>query len=261
LGRGSLHKIPAQRRAELLAILLRRGAASISELAGEIGVSESTVRRDLDELSAGGRVRRTRGGAVVSGRTAFEPLFADRSRQNPDEKRRIGRHAVSLLEAGQSVIFDSSSTVLCAAEAVAEGGPEVTAVTNDVGIAAALASGGGSRVIVTGGEVREGSFTLVGPVAREFLGRLHVDVLLLGIHAVVDGSLSEAGIGVAEIKRAMIRAARRVVLLADHSKFGDPAFFEVAGVEVVDDLITDRAVPEEALEALREATSARIHLV
>jgi DeoR family transcriptional regulator of aga operon len=260
MGRGPLHKIPVQRQTELLAILRSRGVASVSELAAELGASESTVRRDLDELSAGGEVRRTHGGAVLAGRTTFEPLFADRSRQNPEEKARIGACAAGLLESGQSVIFDSSSTVMSAARAVVERPVRLTCVTNDVSLAAALAAGEGIEVVVTGGEVREGSFTLLGPVTREFLSRLHVDVALLGIHAVTGGVLSEAGLAAAEAKRAMIRAARRVVLLADHSKFGPPAFFDVAGAGAVDDLISDGNTPEETLEAFREA-GVEVHLV
>lgn len=116
-------------------------------------------------------------------------------------------------------------------------------------------------MILPGGEIREGSFTLLGSYTQSFYGRLCVDVALIGIHAITDEVLSEAGLPVAEIKRAIIGAARRVVLLADHSKFGAAAFVEVAKLDVVDDLITDKAIPEEVLDAATTSLGTRVHVV
>jgi DeoR family transcriptional regulator, aga operon transcriptional repressor len=265
LGREQGQKIPAQRRAELLALLRERGAAPISELSVALQASESTVRRDLDHLDAQGLVRRTHGGAIITGltgRTTFEPMFADRRWHNPEEKARIGRLAATLLEDGQSVLFDSSSTVLSAAEAIVQHPVKITAVTNDVNLASvlALAPDGMMKVVVPGGEIRSGSFTLLGSTTKTFLERLHVDVALVGIHAITGPLLTEAGLDVAEVKQAIIRTAERVVLLADHSKFGPPAFFEVARMDAVHDLITDRDAPQDALDALRAEVSTRIHL-
>src|SRR5918998_3244082 len=161
MGRETERKIPAQRRAEIRALLGRQGSASISEISDALGGSDSTVRRDLDELDREGAVRRSHGGAVVVEGTAFEFRFEDRRRHNPSEKKRIGERAVSLLQTGQSVVFDSSSTVLAAAEAPGLRKLGVTAVTNDVGIASVLAEGAGASVVVPGGEVRDGSFTLL----------------------------------------------------------------------------------------------------
>lgn len=255
-------KIPAQRRAEIRALLGREGAASITEIAAALGVSTSTVRRDLDKLGEEGAARRSHGGAVSAERTTGELPFADRRLQNRREKTRIGEYAASLLEPHQSVFFDSSSTVLCAAEALGRRPIELTAVTNDVAVACALAEKRGVSVVVPGGEVREGSFTLLGSYTQGFLRDLHVDVALVGVHAVSGSVLSDSGLSVVEVKRAIIGAARRVVLLVDHTKFRPPAFFEVARLEeVVDDLITDGEVPRETLEAARAAGRPRVHVV
>lgn len=252
-------KIPAQRRTEIRALLGRRGAASISEIAGALGVSGSTVRRDLDELDREGAVRRSHGGAVTVEGTAFEHRFEDRRRHNPEEKKRIGERAVGLLEEGQSVVFDSSSTVLGAAEALGRRGLGVAAVTNDVGIASVLAEAPGASVVVPGGEIRDGSFTLLGSYTQTFLNGLHVDVAFMGIHAVTGDVLSESSLDVVEAKRAMMRSARRVVLLADHSKFCPPSFFEVARLGDLDDVITSSDAPPEALETAG-AAGVRVHL-
>ena len=252
-------KIPAQRRAEIRALLVRRGSASIAEMADTLGVSASTVRRDLDELDREGAVRRSHGGAVTVEGTAFEHRFEDRRRHNSGEKTRIGDIAATLLEAGQSVIFDSSSTVLAAAEALGRRNLGVAAVTNDVAVASVLAEASGVSVVVPGGEIRDGSFTLLGSYTQTFLNGLHVDVAFVGIHAVTGDVLSESSLDVVEAKRAMMRAAHRVVLLADHSKFRPPSFFEVVGMGRIDDLVTDEATPPEALE-VAGASGVRVHL-
>src|SRR5918998_4831111 len=162
MGGETERKIPAQRRAEIRALLGRRGSASISEIAGALGVSGSTVRRDLDELDREGAVRRSHGGAVTVEGTAFEHRFEERRRHNAGEKKRIGDLAATLLEAGQSVVFDSSSTVLAGAEGLGRRNLGVAAVTNQLRVAPLLAEAPGASVVVPGGEIRDGSFTLLG---------------------------------------------------------------------------------------------------
>jgi DeoR family transcriptional regulator of aga operon len=254
-------KIPAQRRAEIRALLKGRGAASIAELSAAIGVSASTVRRDLDRLSADGFVSRSHGGAVTGESTTFESTFEDRCRHNSGEKERIGRRAAGLLKPGYSVIFDSSSTVLWAVEALKERPVPMTAVTNDIGLASVLAEIPEVDVLVPGGEIREGSLTLVGGRTRDFLEGLHADVAFVGIHAISGTLLTDTSLPIAEVKRAMIGASHRVVLLADHSKFGPPAFCEVARTGVAGDLFTDELAPPEALEAVGASGETRVHVV
>ncbi len=258
MGRGPERKIPAQRRTEIRALLGRRGGASIAEIADALDVSGSPVRRDLDELDQEGAVRRFHGGAVTVEGAAFEHRFEERRRHSPEEKKRIGDYAATLLGAGQSVVFDSSSTVLAAAEALGRRNLGV-AVTNDVGVASVLAEAPGASVVVPGGEIRDGSFALLGSYTQAFLNGLHVDVAFVGIHAVTGDVLSASSLEVVEAKRAMMRAAHRVVLLADHSKFRPPSFFEVARMDRLDDPITDDAAPPEALEAACSC-GVRVHL-
>ena len=254
-------KIPAQRRAELLELTRRRGTVTVAEIAAALGVSASTVNRDLAVLAEEGMVRRSYGGATTVERTTFEPLFEDRLRHNRRQKERIGRYAATLLEPGQSVIFDSSSTVLGVVEALGRRGLSLMAVTNDVSIASALADLPGVDVVVPGGEIREGSFTLLGSYTQSFLRQLHVDVAFLGIHAITGEVLTDTSLSVSEAKRAMVQAARRVILLADHSKFISPAFFEVARLDAVQDLVTDEGTDVGVLDTIREGSFARVHVV
>jgi proline iminopeptidase len=170
-------------------------------------------------------------------------------------------HADFLPDLVEQETFDSSSTVLSAAEAIVQHPVKITAVTNDVNLASVLALASEEmKVVVPGGEIRGGSFTLLGSGTRSFFERLHVDIALVGIHAITGHLLTEGGLDIAEVKRAIIGTAERVVLLADNSKFGPPAFFEVARADAVHDLITDRDAPQDALDALRAEASTRIHL-
>lgn len=261
MSRNQVQKMPAQRRVELLTFIKERGAAQISELADALNASESTIRRDLNQLDAEGAVLRQHGGATILERTTFEPLFEDRRMHNPDEKKRIGQYAAKLLEPGQSVLFDSSSTVLGAVSALLQHPVPITAVTNDVRLASTLATIPNVKIVVPGGEIRNGSYTLVGSTTQAFIERLHIDVALIGIHAITDSVLSEGSLAVAEIKRAMIRAAHRVVVLADHSKFDFPAFCEVEHLSGAHDLVSDNAIPADVLTVLNDLGSVRVHLV
>lgn len=236
---------PAQRHAVILDLLKKRGAISIQELVSEISVSSATIRRDLDYLSDRDYIERTHGGVVLvpPNRTAFEPDHAIGSQVARKEKIAIGKLAAGRLKKGQSVIFDSSSTVLEAARAVVNYDFNLTAVTNDLSIAIALSSGH-IRLMVPGGTVREGSFTLIGEPGVQFISELNVDIALVGIHALVDGVLSDASIEIAKIKRQMIDAAKHVILLVDSSKFQSPAFCKVCSVTRVNEIITDNHASE-----------------
>jgi DeoR family transcriptional regulator of aga operon len=236
--------IPAARQARILDHLKSRGVVAIAELAAAIGVSPSTVRRDLDQLAAVGQLRRTHGGAVALGaaRTTFEPAPAIAQHAHSAAKRAIGEAAAALVEPGQSVVFDSSSTVLEAARAVVARGVAITAVTNDLRIAAVLADLPRIRVIVPGGTLRPGSHTLVGEPGQSFARGLSADIAFLGAHAIADGTISETSIEVAVIKQAMADGARRFIVLADASKFGAIAFCKVRALSGGDLVVTDDAL-------------------
>lgn len=249
---GSL--IPAERLARVLEFVRRQGVASIHSIADELGTSLSTVRRDLDELTARGYLDRTHGGAVLRSRqqTTFEPSRDIAGNMAVAQKAAIGRHAASLIEPGQSVLFDSSSTVLEAARAVVARGIHFTAITNDLAIAQEFAAAASIKTIVPGGTLRPGSVTLTGEPTLDLLRRLRVDMALIGIHSMAGLKVSETSLEVAAVKRAMVEAARRVLLLADSSKFESPAFCEVGPLDLFDDLITDTGISAELCVALDE---------
>lgn len=247
--------IPAQRRALMLDLIRGRNGASIAELAEHLAASESTVRRDLDYLTEQGYLERSHGGAMVKDtpRTTFEPQYEIGSLTHQAEKAAIGAAAAALVEPGQSVIFDSSSTVLEAARAVAQRAIPLTAVTNDLNIASALAAQPSIRVVVPGGTVRPGSFSLIGEPGMDFLAGLHVDLALIGIQALAGLKLADSSIEIAAVKRRMIDAARETVLLADSSKFGQTSFREVCDLSRVNRVITDDGLAARDRKALDKA--------
>jgi len=240
-----------QRHALILDHLRGNGSASLATLTRLTGASESTIRRDLLELSQrSGSVRRIHGG-VISARlesSTYEPPAQVAEQLHPQAKQRIGAAAAGLILDGQSVMFDSSSTVMEAARAAVRRGLAITAITNDLATAQVLNTSAAGCVIVTGGTVRPDTNTLYGPSCESLLRSVYVDLLFLGVHAVSGTGATESSIEIADIKRHMIATAKRVVLLADQSKFGRSSFTQICGLEDIDALVTD-ATPEQC-EAL-----------
>lgn len=243
-----------RRRKQVLKRVREDGGASIQVLAASLGVSESTVRRDLNVLAKQGHLERIHGGAVLPREQAatYEPHIEVSSRIAIDQKRAIGKFAAGLIEHGTSVIFDSGSTVLQAAISVAEHGTSLTAITNDLAIAQVFANAPNAKVIVTGGFLRPRSNTLYGGNGLSFLQEMHADMLFLGTHALTDGVLTESSLEIANTKRAMIAGSRRTIVLADHTKFAAPAFAEICRVRDVDGIITDDLTASDVLNALRQ---------
>jgi DeoR/GlpR family transcriptional regulator of sugar metabolism len=245
--------IPAKRRAMILEQLRADGAASIHDLAARIGASVSTIRRDLDQLTESGYLERTFGGAQLATvpLATFEMEPSIVAQIALPQKRAIGAAAATRLQNRESVIFDGGTTVLEAARCVVQHGLNLTAVTNGLDIAQLLATSPNVNVMVPGGTVRAGFPTLVGEPGKEFLKSVHADICLLGIHAVTGNLLTEASLEGAAIKRAMIQAARRRILLADSSKFQPAALCTVCELSEIDEFITDDDVSGEQLAALR----------
>lgn len=238
-----VERIPAQRHAAILEHLRVRGAASIPELTEAMAASPSTVRRDLDYLAERGYVERTHGGATLSASsTEVESSITSHIAQK--EKAAIGRLAVDWVKANMTIIFDSGTTVLEAARAISDSNLPITAITNDLGIAQILGGKGQNQVIVPGGTLRPGSQTLLGNPGAAFLRGIHVDMVFLGTHAITDNLLTDSSLNLADVKRAMIQAARHVVVLVDSSKFGPTCNFDICTLAEIDEIISDNGLSE-----------------
>ena len=245
--------IPAKRRAMILEWLRDHGAMSIQELASGIGASISTIRRDLDQLTEGGYLERTFGGALLATAplATFEMEPSIVAQIALPQKRAIGAMAASRLKNRESVIFDGGTTVLEAARKAAQRGLQLTAITNGLDIGLLLAKAPGITVIVPGGTARAGFPELVGEPGREFLSTVHADICFLGVHAISGSLLTEVSLEGAALKRTMIQASRRRILLADSSKFQSPALCKVCDLSIFEEFITDDGITEEQLAAIR----------
>jgi DeoR family transcriptional regulator, aga operon transcriptional repressor len=247
--------ISAQRRALILEQLRRMGAGSITGLSESIGVSASTIRRDLEFLTRTGHIERSHGGAILleQRHTTFEPAREIIQHVAHGAKVKIGTRAASLLAHGQSVIFDSSSTVLEAARVASAKNLALTACTNDLAIATLLARAKNIHLVVLGGTIRPGSLTMTGDPGLSFLDRLHADIALIGIHSLAGARLSETSIDVAAIKRRMLASATHSVLLADSTKFQHPAFCDVCSAADLRSIITDAGIAAADRDRLTQA--------
>jgi len=240
---------PAKRRARIIELLRSEHAASLREMAGALQISLSTVRRDVDYLCDAGLLQRTHGGAMLdpAALTMVEPAPEIASAMASAEKQAIGERAAAMILPGQTVLFDSGTTTAAAAMAARDRNVPFTVVTNDLMIGSVLAGNAAIHTTVTGGYVRPGSPTLLGAGAMQMLSRLRADIAFIGTHAVTADSLSDTSVELAEIKRTILHAADRVVLLADSSKFFTTSFCTFGQLADVDLVITDdRLAPEHA---------------
>lgn len=252
---GRVELLPAQRYAMIIDHLRKRQAASIRELTLALGASESTVRRDLAYLVDQGYLNRTHGGAIIRHQPAarFEPEQSIAAQMARAEKQVIGALAAQRVGSGQSIILDASSTVAAAADYILQRRLELTVVTNDLACATRMVQARQGAVILTGGTVRPGTTTLIGEPAHGFLSGIHADIAFVGVHTISGGAFTETSLQVAGMKQLMIRAAKRVIVLADSSKFGPPSFCEICGVADVAEVITDAGAREAQIEAVRAA--------
>jgi DeoR family transcriptional regulator, fructose operon transcriptional repressor len=230
----------AEERRQLIADRARRdGRVEVSALAEDLGVTTETVRRDLTELEQAGVLRRVHGGAIPVDRLRIERGVSDRAASMAAEKDRIAKAALEHVPDGATVLLDAGTSTQALAVALPEG-RDLTVVTNSLVAATELADRAGTQVHLLGGRVRGRTLATVDDWAVRTLGELRADVVVLGTNGcTVAGGLTTPDPAEAAVKRAMARAAHRVVLLADHTKLGEEHFVRFAEVADLDVLVTD----------------------
>lgn len=240
-----------RRREQILTYLSAQERTSVGDLSQALGVSEVTVRKDLDQLEANGVLTRVRGGAIVSGRGRHERYFATRENEHIEEKRRIAQAAAAHIHSGQRIFLDGSTTALQVARLIKDR-EELIVVTNGLYTALELSFCEGITVIVAGEVMRPRSSSLVGGFNNNSLQRLRVDIGFFGARGVTsrDG-LMEADIEEARLKQQMVNASGAVVGIVDGSKFGTTSFNAFALPEEIDRIITDESAPGAIICELR----------
>ncbi|MGB9641472.1 MAG: DeoR/GlpR family DNA-binding transcription regulator [Anaerolineales bacterium] len=241
-----------ERHQVILDLLETHGSVTVNEMVERFGVSEMTIRRDLDILEKKGLLRRVHGGAVLDRGRSYEPPFISRAVENLDAKQRIGRVAASLIENGDSITLDVGTTTFEVAKNIT-GKQNLTILTPCLQIATLLAENPNIRLIVSGGIVRPGELSMVGHLAERTLQDFYVDKLFLGAAGVdLEAGLTEYNLEDTLVKQVMIKNAKQVILVADSSKLGRIAFTSIAPLSVVHTLVTDEAIDANWLARLRK---------
>ena len=237
-----------QRQAFILDRVREDGAVRVADLVRELGVSDMTVRRDLEILDERGLLEKVHGGATsIAGSAVFEPGFAVKSSLQQAEKDAIADAAVGLAEPGMAVAVSAGTTTYALAQRLANV-PGITVVTNSIQVADVLYRVGRAdqTIILTGG-VRTPSDALVGPFAVAALRTVHVDLVFVGVHGMDPRSgFTCPNLLEADTDRALIDAGRRLVVVADHSKWGVIGISSIARLDQADTLVTDAGLVQEA---------------
>lgn len=229
------------------------GRVEVAGLASMLGVSAETIRRDLSTLEGLGLLRRTHGGAVPVERFRFEPELAERQGSMTEEKARIARAALRFVPESGAISIDAGTTTGALAGLLKEN-QDLTVVTNCLQIASSLASRQTVNVVIAGGRVRARTLSVVDDLASRFLDGFVPDVAFVGANGVtVEKGLTTPDAAEAAAKRAMVRGARKVVALVDHTKIGQDHFVRFAEMKEVDVLVTDARIEAGTARGLEAA--------
>lgn len=243
-----------QRQAMILEEARRAGAVRVSDLVAKFGVSDMTIRRDLDVLAGRGLVEKVYGGATaVLSKSTDEPGFEAKFVQQRAQKEAIAESAATLVRPGTAIGISAGTTTWTLARALGSVSG-LTVVTNSIRVADVLRyTTRPDRTVVLTGGVRTPSDALVGPVAVHSLRRLHLDLVFLGVHGMADGAgFTTPNLTESETNRALVEAGRRLVVLADHAKWGIVGISTMANLDEANVVVTDDGLPEPARQILAE---------
>lgn len=241
-----------------MALIEQHGFARVSDLSRFLGVSEVTIRSDLDALAETRVIQRVHGGAIAGLRSrALERRFEKSMMTSVEEKKRIGRAAAQMVRSYQAVILDVGTTTTAVARSLAarEDISGVVVITNALNIALEFEKSiPRFSVIVTGGTLRPEQHSLVAPLADMMFERVQADIAFIGCTGVhVDVGVTNANVPEADMKRRMLEAAHRGVIVADSMKLGVTQLSRVAPLSDIDTLITGTEADPALLDGFRSA--------
>jgi len=241
--------LTATRQAHILNSLRTDGEVTVEELAEQFGVSLSTIRRDLNALSAEGLLRRVRGGGSI------EPdriPFTDVERQHHPEKSRVAEQAAGLVAEGDVVVIDIGTTTALLARQLR--GRRITVITSSLAVIDELRDDDAVELIVLGGAVRKNYNSMIGTLTEQALAQIRATTCFLGTSGIrADGTISDTTGMEVPVKRAMIKSSQRTVVLADSSKFPGVGVLSVCGPELISVIVTNDDADASTVEVLRTA--------
>ncbi|MFD2705767.1 DeoR/GlpR family DNA-binding transcription regulator [Salibacterium lacus] len=235
-----------ERRHKIMEILNTERRLTVKRLSGELDVSEVTLRSDLKEMEKEGLLKRTHGGAVLPSYPEEEVSFSTREKQNKDEKEIIAQQALDIINEGQCILLDASSTALELAKLLKQTSMKLTVVTSGIYTALELRENPDLTVILLGGVVRKGSSSLEGILGSSILEQVYVDLMFTsGNGFTFDTGLTDFNVYEVELKTEMVKKATSLVALMDHSKIGKSSISSFADTADISYFITDQPLSEK----------------
>jgi DeoR/GlpR family transcriptional regulator of sugar metabolism len=240
-----------ERRQEILQQVQKAGRVSVAELSQHFGVSEVTIRADLQVLAGYNLLVRTHGGAVPTGRGLPELSLSLRRQQQVSEKSRIGEAGAGLVSEGDAIFLDTSSTALAIAQRLKQC-LHLTIITNSLAIAQEMLDAPGVSVVMPGGQLRRETVSLIGADGLEMLHKFNIQKGFFGAHGLsLPEGLTDVSAAEAEVKRPLVAMCRQVIAVLDATKWGRVGLASFATVEQIDTVITDSLAPPERIAEMR----------
>lgn len=245
--------IRAARQMEILALLNRDGAVSVTDLARKLKVSPVTIRRDLESMERAGLLIRSHGGATTPTTPQQEPPYYVREREHAEEKSILAKKAAEYIKDGDSIIINAGTTMHELAGELKRY-KDLQVVTNGLTIAAELVHSEGVQAILIGGVLRRETLATVGPLAEESMRDIYVAKAFLGVNGVsIDHGISMYSQIEAQINKVFVHSAREVTVVVDSSKFGAPSLSRIAPITDIHRIITDSKINPGIRRHLEEA--------
>lgn len=237
-----------ERRKEILAKLQQNKRVLVNDLSKTYDVTEETIRRDLEKLEKEGLVKKTYGGAILNESLNVDLPYNIRKKTNVSNKQYIAEILSSIIEDGDHIMMDASSTAVYTAKYI-KNKKDITLITNSVEILLDLSDITGWKIISTGGILKEGSLSLVGYQAQKMLQSFHVDKTIISCKGIdIQNGFTDSNEADIQIKNLMLKAANQKILAADSSKFDKTSFIQVSDFNDIDIIVTDTKPNQEWLQ-------------
>lgn len=244
-----------ERRNRIVSIIQEKNSVMVTDLSKMFGVTEETIRKDLEKLEREGLLKRTYGGAVLNESLNTELPLKYREETNVSGKRAIANKVIEFIEDGDTIMMDSSSTALYIAKELKTRKKNITVITNSVRIVMELSMNVNIKIMSTGGNLSHRSMSFVGPLAQKVLNNYNVDKAIICCKGVDrERGITESNEMEAEIKKSMMNSAKKVYLVVDSTKFDKVSFTQMLQFDDVDAVFTDNNLSDEWMQVLNRAS-------
>ena len=241
-----------ERQQQIVRLLIRQQRLSVTRICEQFSISAATARRDLESLAEQGKLQRVHGGAILVEQAPPELPILLRGNDQPNEKQRIGQAAAALVQDGETVLLSSGTTVLEAARAL-RGHSNLTVITNSLAVINAHTGVEGISIICLGGMLRESELSFIGNITEQSLAELRADKVLIGSRAInLEHGLTHDYLPETVTDRAILKAGKEIIVLADHTKFGRAATVLLAPLKRIHTIVTDDQTSDEFITTVQE---------